>query len=340
MKTADVCLASQRRQLLAFFLSAAKHLDGVEARAMAFAVGLPNDLQSLAVLLGVAPQRLFYLVKSADSKYVNIEIPKSQGGVRQIDIPSRELKGVQRLLYRSLFIKLPVHEIAAAYKPTSSITAAARKHAGPTSILRMDFTDFFPSITNRRLFGYFVKQGFNRKVSFMLTRLVTYKGHLPQGAPTSPCLSNAICNPLDHEISAFARSWNLTVTRYSDDIIFSGIKFDPNNLANRIEEMARRHGFQINRSKTKYLRRGQPQRVLGLLVDKYQIRMTRSMHRNIRAAFHKASSRPTWGTENSDILRGYAQFYKQVYGADDTYRTFNETLSLIDQIKSHEVFEA
>ena len=299
-------------------------------------VGWPLGLKELSSLLGVAPQRLFALANRGKYRYLDIYISKSNGGKRAISIPITELKGIQRLLIRNLWNQFPVSQIAHGYKRRCSIVTAAKEHLGPSHILKVDIHNYFPSITAKRIYGYLRKQGVPSPTSFIITRLVTHNDRLPQGAPTSPGLSNAICYALDLELSRLANSWQLKVTRYSDDIIFSGPRFNWKIYSELVKKVIRRHGFKVNNKKIRYFSSDQSQRVLGLLVDKSSLRMTRNMRRIIRAAFFKAGNQPTWGVHNLDHLRGYAEFYKMVYGANNQYHIYRSILITIKQIKTHE----
>lgn len=302
---------------------------------MAF-VGWPSGLRELSAVLGVAPQRIYALANQGQFRYVDIRIPKSDGGMRPISIPIPELKGLQRLLARRLWGAFPVSEIAHGYMPHRSILTAARKHVGDTYILRIDLQSFFPSFTAGRIFGYLRSRGVNKSVSSIITRLVTHENRLPQGAPTSPGLTNAICYAMDGSLTGLAKSWRLTVTRYSDDIIFSGCQFNWRKFADVVERLVRRHGFEVKRSKTRYLSPDQGQRVLGLLVDSSRVRMTRKMRRTTRAAFFKAGNEPAWGIKHLGRLRGFAEFHKMIYGADEHYTSFRATLKSIKAIRMHE----
>ena len=297
----------------------------------------PSGLVELSTMLGVAPQRVYALAADRLHRYVDIEVSKRGGGVRKISIPVSELKGLQRLLLRGLWGRFPTSEIAHGYKHGRSIISAAQEHVGPTCVLRMDLRDFFPSITAKRVFGYLRKRGLSEASSFIITRLVTHQGKLPQGAPTSPGLSNAICCGMDEELARVSRSRRLAVTRYSDDIIFSGAPFNWKSFAKVVARVTRRHGFSVNVQKTRYMSRNQSQRVLGMLVDSSSIRMTRGMRRRIRAAFFKAGNQSSWGVQNLARLRGYAEFHKMVYGADEQYRAFRSLLNTIKQIRTHEL---
>ena len=292
--------------------------------------------------LGLAPRRLYGLVARSDDLYVDIEVGGAGGTTRPISIPYTELKGVQRLIYRRILAELPVHSIAAAYKPGSSVVAAARVHRGPsTDVLRVDIRRFFPSITVRRVFGFLVARGFTPRASYILSSLMCHNACLPQGAPTSPAVSNCLCYGMDHELEAVARARDLRVTRYSDDVIFSGAilgDFNIERLCEIVRGIFNRHGFQMNHTKTRFMKRGGPQKVLGLLVDGKDVRLTRSMRRTIRAAFHKAGQNPNWGTEHLPQLRGYAEFYKCIHGRDATYQDYRATLRAVSSIKAHEVF--
>lgn len=300
-------------------------------------MGWPAGLQELSASLGVAPQRLFALAAPRLHRYVDIQVSKRNGGSRCLSIPISELKGIQRLVARILWPRFALSTIAHGYRSGRSIVSAAQEHVGRVSILKVDLADFFPSITARRVYGFFRKRDIGANTAFILTRLVTHRGSLPQGAPTSPGLSNAICFAMDGELQRLAQSWDLAVTRYSDDIAFSGRNFNWRRFAEAAEHVIQKHGFRVNHSKVQFFTPEQGRRVLGLNVGMSEVRMTRDTRRAIRAAFYNAANHPRWGIENMAQLRGYLAFHKMIYGSDDQYSRYRSVLATIRHIRIHEL---
>ena len=303
------------------------------------AVGRPKDLASLSGFLGFAPQHLFYLVQLSDRMYFDFEIKKANGGSRRISAPRTELKGVQKEILRKILEPIPVHDNCMAYVKHRGVIQAAKKISGHKAVLCVDITNFFPSITSKRVFGFFRRLGYNDKTSFLLTKLTTYRGRLCQGAPTSPYLSNLIFHQADRQLNGLASSWSISYVRYSDDIFFYAPKnFRHKKFLNIIEEIIRQNGFSLNKKKTKYFRRNSPRYTLGLQTMGSAPQLSRSHKRVYRAAFYKASSNWTWARKNASRLSGMAEWYRLVYGPDEKYREFQAIIRNVSEIRFHEVY--
>ncbi|CDL01340.1 putative RNA-directed DNA polymerase [Magnetospirillum gryphiswaldense MSR-1 v2] len=301
---------------------------------------LSLELRELSSELGFAPQHVFYLVKCADELYFDIEIPKrTPGEFRKISVPRTELKGVQRAILRKILSSHEPSEFAHSYIKGKSVISAAKKLLGEKAVLKVDLKNFFPAISARRVFGLFRALGFSNKKAFILTKLTTYKGTLCQGAPTSPAISNLVCRSLDKNINALAISWKLNYLRYCDDIyLYHRINFNSDKLLTRLRRTVNDHGFSLNEDKTRYYAAGNPRITLGLSTHGRVLRLPRAMRREHRAAFHKASTSPTWAEANLSKLRGMAEWHKAVYGSDATYKHYREIIKNVPLMKVHEPF--
>lgn len=299
------------------------------------------DLKTASSFLGYAPQRIFALTKAKDYCYREIQIPKkNNSGFRTLSIPSAELKGVQRSIYYQILGRIKCSPYAWAYIPGRSSVSAARIVAGHRAQLKVDITDFFPSISANRVFGLFRSLGFNAGVAGILTDLTVHNGRLAQGAPTSPAISNLICRQMDRQLSAFAEKWNVTYLRYSDDMIFASSKnFNHTAFYSTVSRIVRDNGFGLNSRKTEYTALKRPRRALGLLVDG-RLRMPRKKAREIRSAFFKASSNFRWAEGNMDRLLGNAEYYKSIFGSNPTYRNYKRILNNVKALKLHEPYKA
>jgi retron-type reverse transcriptase len=185
--------------------------------------------------------------------YTQFEIPKRRGGTRTIDAPSEALKDLQRRILRRMLNPLPVHPAATGFVRGRSIVDNARPHAGCGVVINIDLADFFPSITAERVRATFRALGWGGESAGILTNICTHEGRLPQGAPTSPAISNLACRKLDARLEALMRSKKLRLavrrnpqtgeitaetsssqviegayTRYADDLTFSLAMFGRN----------------------------------------------------------------------------------------------------------------
>jgi RNA-directed DNA polymerase len=299
----------------------------------------PTNLATLSEFLGFAPQHLFYVIELADRMYFEFEIDKADGGKRKIAAPRTELKGIQRAILSKVLEKIPFSDYCYAYVPGRSAIEAATRISGHKAVLHLDISDFFPTITRRRVFGLFASRGFNTSVSFMLAKLCTYRNHLCQGAPTSPCISNLIFYRADQQLRSLANTFKLEYIRYSDDIfIFAEQNFRYKRVAEIASKILKENGFKLNAAKTKYHRRNAPRYTLGLQTVGPTPRLARSSRRLYRSAFFKASRNLKWGQENESRLLGMASWYKAVHGNNQTYKDFIRILKNVQGIKFHEPY--
>jgi hypothetical protein len=249
-------------------------------------------------------------LRSVDIVYKTFQIPKRRGGLRTIEAPDDRLKTVQRLILRRLLRGLHAHPAAQGFERGHSIVTNALPHVGKEAVIRLDLVDFFPSITSDRVKAYFRFIGYDDEASDLLTRLCTYKGSLPQGAPTSPRLSNLLNYRLDTRLYALAQRRGLSYTRYADDITISVRAGDlaPLNRTNpktleavhkscpRVAEIIHTakliiedEGFRLHtRDKLRVYRRHHRQLVTGLVVN-HRPNLPRDTRRRLRAIAHHLS---------------------------------------------------
>jgi retron-type reverse transcriptase len=250
--------------------------------------GQGRGIDDLAARLGTTPDAL----RSAKVAYRTFEIAKRSGGKRRIAAPEPELKALQRTILRKLLARLPVHAAANGFERGRSIATNARPHVGKAVLLRMDLKDFFGSTTSKRVREYFLAIGWNAEAASLLERLCTKDGSLPQGAPTSPRLSNLLNVRLDARLSTLATRAGATYTRYADDLTFSLPEDDPAQVRRVIRAaklLLGRDGYEINHRKKVRIRRAhERQEVTGLVVN-VRVRLPRRTRRLLRAARARAA---------------------------------------------------
>lgn len=302
-----------------------------------------KDLVSIADYLGFAPQHIFYLVECCERCYVSIEIPKNSDPTqfRKLDIPISELKGVQRAINKKILSQFSVDECVHSYVNARSILTAARDFCPGRAVLKVDIEDFFPSITFVRVLGLFKSMSFSDAASFILTRLTTFEDRLAQGAPTSPSISNLIMRGIDLRLKKLAATWELKYLRYSDDMFFHKEKnFNHPKLTKYISKIIEDGGFATNEGKTKYHPKGLPRTTLGLLTHGDKPKIPGSQRRIYRSMFFKASRNIHWAHENREQLRGIIEWYKCVYGRDDTYIQYREILDNEARLRIHDSYQS
>lgn len=250
-----------------------------------------NSRQDLADLLNISLQKLTYILyaKHPDQYYQSFTIPKKTGGVRTIDASTGDLKSVQKKLAEHLSGAYSNNNISHAFKKGKSIITNAKSHRNKKFILTIDLNDFFHQFHFGRVRGFFAKnRNFKMPISLatIIAQLTCYKGCLPQGTPSSPVITNLICEILDTHICSIAKKYRVNYTRYADDMTFStnDPQFQNNSdkFLQEIEKELNRSGFSINKKKTRLTYRTNRQSVTGLIVNK-KINVNRTFYKNTRA---------------------------------------------------------
>jgi retron-type reverse transcriptase len=225
-------------------------------------------------------------------------------GYRLMEAPKSRLRAIQRKLLAEILAPVPAHPAAHGFRPGHSCVTYARPHCGSDVVLRMDLRDFFPSIPAPRIHALFETLGYPHATARTLTGLCTNRvttrmlrgvaapdpafrlpwldrkklelAHLPQGAPTSPALSNLCALHLDLRLAALAASVGATYTRYADDLAFSGaepVRRRIDRIKATVAAIAREEGFEVNHRKTRVMHRSDRQILTGVVVnDKPNVR--------------------------------------------------------------------
>jgi len=239
--------------------------------------------------------------------YNEFQIPKRRGGTRTIAAPIPELKRVQRRINRRLLARLPAHSCATGFERGHSIVTNAVTHARQPVVVRMDLRDFFGSTRADRVRRYFRIIGWDDESADLLVRLCTHQGRLPQGAATSPRLSNLVNIRLDARLEGMARRLNVrcrdpqarpsglavSYSRYADDLTFSFSHDDRTAIAAVIRQtkaIVADEGYRLHQKRKLHIRRRhQQQRVTGLVVND-GVRLPRDTRRWLRAVEHRVAT--------------------------------------------------
>lgn len=329
-------------------------------------VGLLDVLNTaLIVLYGKDVRRLklrtlnYYAYSSHNKKrYITFQVPKKKKGeFRTIYAPCTGLKMIQRALNLIFQTIYSPHEAAMGFVPGRSVVTNSQVHVGQKYVYNIDLKDFFPSITSGRLFKRLLVAPFcmDKKVASLVADLCCYtnangQNVLPQGAPTSPTITNFISEHLDRKLSKLARAYGMKYTRYADDITFSCSsnmfaedgKFCK-SLRNIIEQ---EEHFTINPDKTRLCHVGERQEVTGLTVNK-QPNVTRKYIKQVRLFLHiweakglpeaqrffekyytPKTTRPNVGIPHiENVVAGKLLYLKMVVGKDnEMYRRLNSRI--------------
>lgn len=291
-----------------------------------------NDL---ADFLGIKRGKLTYIlyIQKVDTMYSTFSIPKKCGGERTINAPNDDLKQVQRKLADALWnyqVKIWKENqiqtnISHAFQKSKSIVTNSMRHVRKRYVLNIDLKNFFDSFHFGRVRGFFMKNffwGMTEEVATVIAQLTCYKGALPQGAPTSPIITNMICNIMDMHLLSIAKRYKLNYTRYADDMTFST---NDKHFIEHYDAFYKdlsgeilRAGFQINEEKTRLLYNDSRQEVTGLIVNN-KISIKREYYKNTQAMAHSL----------------YTNGFFTINREDGTISQLEGRFSFIDQIEKY-----
>lgn len=306
--------------------------------------GLPiiQSAQELANALGISVSKLKWLTYHRNaatlSHYAWFTIPKKNGGRREISAPKPDLREAQEWIQANLLSRIPVHPCAYGFVKGRNTVENAKPHVKRAAVIKMDLKDFFPSITFHRVKGLFQSFGYSGLVSTLLALLTTepprkkvkFDGtvyyvaigdrQLPQGACTSPTLTNWICRRLDERLERLAKKLGFRYTRYADDLTFS---CDNQGLAkvgaclHSARAIIRSEGFEVHEKKTRVLRATRRQKVTGIVVNE-KLNISRNELKNFRALLHNVEKNGL-EKENRDqhsdfwgYIQGYTSYIQMV----------------------------
>ncbi len=226
-----------------------------------------RELSSLEKDLDVSKSTLYKLSNRINESYHKVEIPKKNGGKRILSVPSEDLKAVQRKITNVLLSNEPVSAYATAYRYGTSTSYNASPHINKDIVLKLDILHFFDSILYSDVKNIvFPAEKYSEQIRTLLAILCYYKDSLPQGAPSSPAITNIIMRDFDNIVGEWCRKRNITYTRYCDDMTFSG-NFDIKEVIEFIKTQLHKKGFLLNYTKTKVLKRNNRQEVTGIVVN-------------------------------------------------------------------------
>jgi len=251
------------------------------------------DLRAFLGFKGTSDFKTRAELKKTSQQYTRFQIPKRNGDPRTISAPLEPLKGIQKRIYNEILIKLPTHPAAHGFIPGRSVYTNAKKHQMAEVLVNIDLKNFFPTIKFSRILGIFGKIGYNKSVSAMFADLCTINDNgkrLPQGAPTSPAISNQICFNMDVRCSNFAKLYQLNYTRYADDLTFSGgkeVRYMTEHITHIVKKIAKDEGFEVNEKKIHRWLPHERQAVTGLVVNEgLGPRPPRDFRRKLKAIIH------------------------------------------------------
>ncbi|WP_185633958.1 reverse transcriptase family protein [Burkholderia cepacia] len=252
--------------------------------------GLPVifSFRHLADVLGVAPATLHTMSFRTDLYYKRFDIPKRSGGIRKISAPHETLAAIQRWILENIISRAYqiISPSVVGYVKNKSIKDHVTVHAQSKQLVKFDLKDFFPSISVENVKHIFSEIGYSHSVSRTLAALVTLEGGLPQGASTSPAISNVFMQSFDNAMTTFCDEKCFLYTRYADDIVVSGESGVTESLFD-LKAKFSEFGLTLNHGKTRvYADLQRVKFVTGLILCDGNVRLPKSMRRRIRVQCH------------------------------------------------------
>ena len=301
-------------QFLGYGVSQGLHYQGGDAAQIA-RLGLPalDKPADVAAAIGIETRELSWLCYHRGAAtldhYHRFQIPKRRGGMRNVSSPKTRLRRAQRWLLQTVLAPLPIHDAATAFAPGASVVDNANRHAAKAVVIRIDLKDFFPSIGFKRVKRLFESFGYNEGIASIFALLSTEAPRvelaldgqtrhvaigervLPQGACTSPALTNLLCRRLDARLSGIAKTLGFVYSRYADDLVFSSHDSgaDVNKLIGLTRRVVADEKLVVNDEKTVVMRPHMRQVVTGLVVNGEvdHPRVSRHELRRFRAFLHR-----------------------------------------------------
>jgi len=221
--------------------------------------------------------------------YKTFTLRKKNGKIRTIESPNDRLNLIQKCL--NIFLQLiyqPDHGVHGFIKGRNVKTNAS-KHVDKKFVYNIDLKNFFPSVKSDRIIEVLNSESFNLNVHVCkaISKIACLNNNLPQGAPTSPVISNIVCQSLDRRLLVFSRKYKSAYSRYADDITFSNCDFEYNNeFHDQLKLIIEDECFKINEEKTRLQKRGYRQEVTGLIVNE-KVNVRRSYVKEIRSWLHQ-----------------------------------------------------
>ena len=274
---------------------------------------MPLDRAVFPYWLHLGPALVGFVIQQLrkGGMYRELQLERRDKPPRVIHEPAPILKFFQRRILQRILEQVTPHDAAHGFIKGRSIFTNAAEHTKRRVVVCMDLRDFFPSITFSRVTGLFAQIGFSGPVAGRLAALCTFQGKLPQGAPTSPMITNLICRRMDARLRALLKKHGGNYTRYADDLTFSGDETILRVLP-LVRQIVKEEGFTEAREKFRIQRSGSRQTVTGLVVND-RVTVPRRVRRTLRAMVHRYGSDFANHAEMRRLLMGYINFMRPAH---------------------------
>ncbi len=301
----------------------------------------------------ISNKKFIYHLKNVGKLYQSFQIPKKTGGVRTINAPQKSLKFIQHCLAFILQETYSPTKSVNGYVIERNVVTNAIGHANKNFVLNLDLENFFPSISIKRVSKVLQLPPVSAhpKVASMIAKLCCFQEALPQGAPTSPLLSNLICQRLDRRIEGLVKTHKITYTRYADDLTFSSDEPFQNGFLSHLDSIIKEEGFTINMEKVRLQLKNSRQEVTGITVNE-RVNVPQKFIREVRAMLYnwetlgyetaqqkflqhyipKKANKKKEEAQLRNVVAGKINYLKMVRGGEDTvYQKLKSQLRRVEQ---------
>jgi len=284
---------------------------------------MTTKLLTIYEILNTTKEEIEDIINNKSSYYTSYPIKKRSGSPRYIDAPFGKLKSLQNSILYNILYKFSSHPIAHGFVKNRSPITNARQHVGAKIIVSVDLKNFFNSIT-QQVVADNLKRILNKQqvIKFknedeeigFLSEILTYKGRVPQGAPTSPIISNIVCHGLDKSLNQLQIKQKCIISRYADDISISSNKIMAiGEVIRTVAGTAKGFGFRLNSKKTKIKKQSRRMVVTGIVVNK-KININKTTYRNLRAKLHNfIKSGHSLNINEYQKLRGQIEWIRRLH---------------------------
>lgn len=244
-----------------------------------------NNPSEMAEVLKTSPSVLGRASHAPEKFYRRFKIKKRSGADRSIEAPLPSLYEIQKHLYREVLSSVICSDAAHGFVKGRSIVSHASAHREGKEFFLADLENFFPSIGLPRVISVYAKLGYNHEIATTLALLSTLDQRLPQGAPTSPYISNICSLVLDARLTELSNRYGLVYTRYADDMAFSGARISL-RFCEAVREIVREEGFNVNERKSLLMRNHGKVIITGISLSRGRLCVPRETKRRIRSEAH------------------------------------------------------
>ena len=276
-----------------------------------------------STVLHISIDRLNYIIANIEKFYIEYQKPKrDKNGAkrlnkpqyqerygkywsRTINPPHEELKNIQKCINGYLVNNIPMPDFAFGGVKEKDNILNAKQHKGQKYVFQTDLTDFYPFISCKRVYEMFVRVGFSADVASKLTKLTTFKGHLPQGAPTSTTIANLVFEPTGRKLQALSVEYKLRMTTFVDDVTISS-QYQFKDITPEMIKILEEDGFRISQNKTSY------KSGIAEITGVRSLNNSMTTTRKFKAKYAQKSSLP------ESTIRGMEQYQRRVKSISDS----------------------